>query len=120
MNSVATALFALALAAVTPAALAEDRASDAGDRGQTGGQPRQTDLSSAAQADNTNAQGSAGSQRECRELSATGDCQAGATRRYRLIRDIDWTSVGPSADDFAVPEDNLRLVGARLVGIYKF
>lgn len=55
----------------------------------------------------------------CSDRQAPGAC-AVQPARYELNLRRDWSSVGPSLDDFAPIEEGLRLRGARVVGRFRF
>jgi hypothetical protein len=122
----AIALSAFAIVAVAATAFAEDRGARVDDSPQADRAIQIAD-SGAARADDglvAGAQSRSPAPGPCRERTLTTSvaeiCQAGGRNTYSLKRSIDWSAVGPSTDDFAPDEDNLRLVGARLVGTFRF
>lgn len=123
----AIALCALAIAVVAPTAFAEDRGARVDGNQQADGLIQTADVSNAARADDApvvSAEGRAPSPGACRERTLTASvaegCHANRPTTSGLKRSIDWRAVGPSTDDFAPNEDSLRLVGARLVGSFRF
>ena len=121
-RAAAIVLSALAIAAMAPTAFAEDRGAMAEDSRPSDGVIRIADVSVAARADSDSVVGAerrGPSPTACRERSAES-CPASGRTPSSLKHSTDWSDVGPSADDFAPDENNLRLVGARLVGSFKF
>jgi hypothetical protein len=120
----AVVLSALAIA-VASTAFADDRGDRVDDSRQDVGAIQARDGSVAAQAVDAaifGAQAGEASTGACRgpaSRPAETGCQGGALDGYRLARDIDWSAVGPSTDDFATDE-TLRLQGARLIATYRF
>jgi hypothetical protein len=125
---VIAAVSSLAFAAGASAALAEDRPAAGGylSDGREAGErllvSETADNHDAADGTGTaDAKAGAGAGvcgEAAQAASRFGGC--GKTRPHNLTRRIDWSSVGPSTDDFASSDDGLRLQGARLIGKYRF
>jgi hypothetical protein len=121
------ALSALVITAAAPSAFAEDRGARVDDSHHTDGAILKSEFLATVQAQGSVSSGAekgAPSFIACRGPSPTSPvvegCQATRQNTSSLTRSIDWSEVGPSTDDFARTDDAVRLVGARVVAIYRF
>jgi hypothetical protein len=125
VHSLAAAFLSILAMAAAPMAIAADRNASVDESHKPVSESSGADGGATARDD-----GAEGSSLDSRALSA-GVCAGAASAveqgcngdrgdDYVRIRGIDWSSVGPSTDDFAPVDDTLRLQGARLVGKYRF
>lgn len=124
---VIAAVSSLAFAACASAALAEDRGASGGYLGEGREAGERLLVSETADNDATDdirtaradaVSGSCG--RALPTSSGSRGCGDDKSRPRNLTRRIDWSSVGPSTEDFASSDEGLRLQGARLIGKYRF